>query len=1053
MLRKSAISLAIVSALASMQTNALGLGEVTVSSALNQPLQAEIDLLQLRGLNASQVVTRFANTDDFYLAGVKPSPILSDIRFQLDIKGGQGKIVLTSSAPIREPFLNFLIEVNWPSGRLVREYTVLLDPPVFTAEDLAPRGNPLAPVAKPTAAVVPKPAAVASPALQSSASASPQISLPTRRYSVTKADTLWQIALKVRPDTSISPQQMMLAIQRMNPDAFIKNNINRLKSGVVLDIPTKDQILNVNVKESLQEVKRQNTSWKGAPTTADKPKAAKLDVAEKEMSSGSTAVAEDAQLRIVSKVSEEMPAAAEKSSTVASDTASAAIDQPLVAEISAKNEELEEQLVVTLEGLNKVERENVEMFDRLDRLSEQMESMQRLVELKDQQLAELQGRLAQKPAEPVVEPSSITQLPFEWLAGAGAALLALLAGLLLFIRKRKQQRDVDEALEQLNERDAVVPASAAATVAAVAAAATQAPLADAEPVGDTPAVDSVEKTAVEDVFVEADDADPFNMSNESSGPIDEFDAISDDELESALGEDLDMDLKLDEPVIDDPEMSAFSNSLLDDDEYDLSTGFDDDEEPEPEPEPELPVGMDDDSDLGSDLDALLSENSFDDADADLVDPEVVGSIEDTVPVAEEDDTDDDFDGDLDALLAENDIDALEKDEVVAVSEDTDTGDQFDGDLDALLAESGTAEPELDEDSGSTAKLDDALEDDFGSELDDLLADEGIADPLLDEDDQVDETLEQLLEDEDSKADSTGIERVEVAVDDDDIPDDDVLDALLDRASDGAVSVESSAADLEADEVDEGIDIEFDPIDDLDEGSEASSPEEKQVDALMVDALPEQVLDLDTAEEELSEFELDAEQDSKADLDLDDVLSDADSFEDEGELEDSLAPEGLNVTDVEDAPEVSDDAFSFELDDDTDDELVLSLDDALADEDGDIDAILQDAAAEEGTKPIQKSSLSLEDELDQADEAELEAELEQMLVSESNDLSLQETDLDDEEINYLDGADEVGTKIDLARAYIDMEDQEGASDILQEVIAEGSPEQVAEAKQLLESLKS
>jgi len=500
-------------------------------------------------------------------------------------------------------------------------------------------------------------------------------------------------------------------------------------------------------------------------------------------------------------------------------------------------------------------------------------------------------------------------------------------------------------------------------------------------------------------------------------------------------------------------MSAFSNSLLDDDEYDLSTGFDDDEEPAPEPEPELPVGMDDDSDLGSDLDALLSENSFDDADADLVDPEVVGSIEDTVPVAEEDDTDDDFDGDLDALLAENDIDALEKDEVVAVSEDTDTGDQFDGDLDALLAESGTAEPELDEDSGSTAKLDDALEDDFGSELDDLLADEGIADPLLDEDDQVDETLEQLLEDEDSKADSTGIERVEVAVDDDDIPDDDVLDALLDRASDGAVSVESSAADLEADEVDEGIDIEFDPIDDLDEGSEASSPEEKQVDALMVDALPEQVLDLDTAEEELSEFELDAEQDSKADLDLDDVLSDADSFEDEGELEDSLAPEGLNVTDVEDAPEVSDDAFSFELDDDTDDELVLSLDDALADEDGDIDAILQDAAAEEGTKPIQKSSLSLEDELDQADEAELEAELEQMLVSESNDLSLQETDLDDEEINYLDGADEVGTKIDLARAYIDMEDQEGASDILQEVIAEGSPEQVAEAKQLLESLKS
>ncbi|MEH6470588.1 MAG: FimV/HubP family polar landmark protein [Halopseudomonas sp.] len=1004
MLRKSAISLAVVGALVATQANALGLGEVEVSSALNQPLKAEIDLLQLRGLNASQIITSLADTDDFYLAGVKPSAVLSDLRFKLDLSGGQGKIILTTNDPIREPFLNFLIEVNWPSGRLVREYTVLLDPPVFTAEDLAPRSQPKPPVAQAAT-----PASKKKSSRSRTASAAPSKMAGSDKYRVSNDDTLWQIALKTRPDSSISPQQMMLAIQRANPSAFFDNNINRLKSGVVLDIPNKQQILNIDAQDSVQEVKRQNSSWKGAPAaTTKKPSAAKLDTAKAEMNTGKAAAAEDAQLRIVSKAADKKPAQPVKSDTVASEVSSAVIkEQPLAAEISAKNEELEEQLVVTLEGLDKVERDNAEMFDRLDRLSEQMESMQRLVELKDQQLAQLQGQLAQKqgaPATPVSAPAATQKsmfdgLPLEWIGAAAAGVLALLAGLLMVTRKRKQNQEVEDALVVLNERDGdeAIPASvsAAPEVGAVAEAATVAPL------------DQVDDSALDEIVTEDDADDPFNMSTDSSGPVDEFDSISDDELDSALGDDLDMDLKLDEPVVDDPEMAAFSNSLLDDDEYDLSTGFDEDED--------VANASDADAGLDSDLDALLAES---DADA----AEVAG-----------DDAGVDLDGDLDALLAESDTDATGLD-------GDDAGVDLDSDLDALLAESGLDESIVEEEP--QAGLEDGLDDGFGSELDDLLAENDAIDPLLGEEETTDAALEQILEDHDATAESSGIESVALDLGEDEIPDDDTLDALLNQADDqGGDDVSVPVQQSEQDELDQGIDIEFDAIEDFDAEALVANAEETQVDHLTVDELPEQALEIGDVEEEVSEFELDSEREAAvldAGLDLDDFVGDTEA-----------EPEVIGEQSGS-----ADDTFAFELDDATDDALDFSVEGAepAAAED-DLDALLQQVESDAGTEVAATSSLSLEDDLDEAGDAELEAELEQMLESEDNALALQETDLEGDEVNYLDEADEVGTKIDLARAYIDMEDHGGARDILQEVINEGSPEQVSEAKQLLESLNS
>ncbi|MEH6823138.1 MAG: FimV/HubP family polar landmark protein [Motiliproteus sp.] len=1036
MLRKSAISLAVISALGAMQAHALGLGEVTVTSALNEPLEAEIDLLQLRDLNASQVITSLANTDDFYLAGVRPSPILSDIRFKLDIKGGRGKVILTTRSPIREPFLNFLIEVNWPSGRLVREYTVLLDPPVFTTRDLTPQRQPVAPVAQLAASVPSKrPGKTASRSKSSAAVLG--VAAGSSQHSVTKEDTLWGIALKTRPDKSVSPQQMMLAILRANPDAFIKNNINRLKSGVVLEIPSKEQIQDFNTQESLQEVRRQNSSWKDMPDAGASTKAAKLDATKTEIEAGSAAAVEDDQLRIVSKVAEETAVSPIKDGTVSTEIS--AVDaqaSPRAAEIAAQNEELEEQLVVTLEGLNKVERDNVEMSGQLEQLTEQMGSMQQLIELKDQQLAGLQQQLAKQQEEAAAEQGS----GIAWIAGAAAGVLALLAGLFLFMRKRKEDREVDEALEFLDRRDLVVEEPAATEEPSSAAAVV------ADEVGDA---------ALADAFVEENSEDPFNTSTESHGLDDEFDSISDDELDSALGDDLDMDLKLDEPVIDDPEMAAFSNSLLDDDEFDLSTGFDEESVDTAAIEADADLGADldallagsdlegsetgglnaetnaagselanleTDTDLGfdGDLDALLAENDLEGPEADELNAETAAADSELADF--EADTDLEFDGDLDALLAESDLEGSETDELnaeadVADSElaelEADSDLEFDGDLDALLAESEFAEGESESEQGAVglgsegfdAAVDTdraeasqvVLDDEFGSELDDLLVEQGSQDLLLEGEESMDETLEQLLEDHDKHAASTGIERVALAVDDDDIPDDEALGALLGKAESQGIELESDASGIDAG-IDEGIDIEFEAIEDLaeDEAPSASTRGEMQLGDLEVGELPGQVLAFDTAEKESLEFELDAELLTSAEL------------------------AGLN------------------LDDDVD---------------GGLDDLPQKFELDLGTDVQKRSSLSLEDELDQADNAELEAELEQMLVSEDNALALQETDLDDEEVNYLDEADEVGTKIDLARAYIDMDDYEGARDILREVVAEGSSEQVAEAEKLLESLNS
>ena len=222
---------------------ALGLGKINVRSALNQTLIADIPILSARAQDLEELEVRIAVQS---FVGVGSSSTGFD--YEIQTRGRRHFIRLTSDNPIREPLINFLIEVQWPSGRLLREFAVLLNPPGFVTQ-AQPANAPLPPLPKKTAkksnrrstavgavAAAPKrkpPVTAAPPPMTASGPAYG----PVRR-----GETLWKIAERIRPDASISIPDMMQALLRANPKAFIRNNINALMAGVTLQVPTYQEI-------------------------------------------------------------------------------------------------------------------------------------------------------------------------------------------------------------------------------------------------------------------------------------------------------------------------------------------------------------------------------------------------------------------------------------------------------------------------------------------------------------------------------------------------------------------------------------------------------------------------------------------------------------------------------------------------------------------------------------------------------------------------------------------------------------------------------------------
>lgn len=248
--RQLLIGLASSSVVYSGIVPALGLGEITLHSALSQPLDAEIELLEVADLSANDLKVGLAPVEAFNRSGVDRLYFLNDLRFTPVLRGGKSVIRVVTSQPVREPYLNFIVEVARPNGRLLREYTLLIDPPNSSAY----RAVAQVPEAQSRALRV-------SAAANSRAPVAPRelpIAVLDKRYRVSRGDSLWTIAAGLRAAGSpVSQQHLMSDIHALNPQAFSNGDIDRLKAGADLllpDVAVADKAPSQVLPEAMAEV-------------------------------------------------------------------------------------------------------------------------------------------------------------------------------------------------------------------------------------------------------------------------------------------------------------------------------------------------------------------------------------------------------------------------------------------------------------------------------------------------------------------------------------------------------------------------------------------------------------------------------------------------------------------------------------------------------------------------------------------------------------------------------------------------------------------------------
>lgn len=385
---------ALALALCSGVSMALGLGDIRVLSRPGQPLLAEIPVISNEPGELDNARVALASAETFARVGLeRPEGLDRDLQFTF-ARDGQGRAVIcvTSTAPVQAPSLSFLIEVDWGQGRLVREYSALIDAPVAAVAPAAaieaPPGVPadrIAPLAEETEAATSRP--VPPPAVPASAATSapapdaggdrpaPGENLPAVRA----GQTLSEIALGLARGSGYSLDQTMIALLQANPQAFIDGNIHRLRQGAILRTPRQAELERIGAAEARALVRAQTAQWRQARAAIPQPAVA--GVGEGQPSSAATRTATgDARLEIAPAVAGRGQG---KAGTVTGTTPGGEGDMADTAELRQAREDLASR-----------EAELQELRARVEALEKLQKQQQALIALKDSELAAASQRLA-----------------------------------------------------------------------------------------------------------------------------------------------------------------------------------------------------------------------------------------------------------------------------------------------------------------------------------------------------------------------------------------------------------------------------------------------------------------------------------------------------------------------------------------------------------------------------------------------------------------------------------------------------------------------------------
>jgi len=1007
--RKLTLSLAVMAALLPARGYPLGLGEIELNSALNQELNADIEILSASPEDAEQLIVQLGSREAFNRAGIDRPYLLQQLKFKIVDKDGSPYVKVYTNSAVREPFLSFLLEIDWPQGNLLREYTLLLDPPVYntgaTAGRPAEGGHPFidpadtqSPSQSATQQYYPDASATGAATVSADSGRSMSYQTPTQsgqsrqtsaytpatargaveKYRVKENDTLWSMASRMRPDESVSVEQMMLALVRKNPEAFIQENINGVKRGYILRVPDRDEASQINRQQALTQAREHAALWReytraassATPASAMQAKPAATD------SSNTAADAASGQLSIVGASEEAGSEHAGSAQAPGSELA-----------------RLQQELAYAREQL---ESERIEKETLRSRLSDLEQKVQSVINMDDAQLAELQQSLQQDTAtaEPAEELATDDAIADDLSADELAEEAAEMA--------EDAVQDMAEAADELATDEAPGDEATSSEAELTDEVVFTDELAEApstEDSADAQQMDSAADYAEPEAAIEPP---PFAQKQPKSF-IDRL--MNDQKMLAIIGGGLAFVLLLLALLLKRMRGRKADTDMDDDsaDRLDIDDATLDDMDATTEmmaPGYEKADAMDD-----TQIDApSMDDESVDDSVFSLDEPEQPATDEDQ----------DDVLAEADVYLAygiyQQAEDLLQK----AIEQNPERDDYRMKLLEVhYAAKDANAFEQLAQEVHSRKGNDSSYWGRvaaMGAELvpgSALFAGAGDVLPDFDTDAVIPEkpaTTDLELDADDQSSDTTELE----------LSDTDELDLASDLAeleSDAATDVEATA---ETDESDVSSELEFD-LGELNDQEATSSADESLSAEDELDLEDEDFsLDFDAADLGFEEPEDDKAEDKSA----------ADSS-DELNLDEDLDL-GISLDESSESDTATETADEFGLDSELDfDASELNLDDDSSSADDEISLDMDDA-----------DDFDLDDSLDLSDD--------------SNDAGMAPDGDEEFDISELsEDIDEVATKLDLAKAYIDMGDSDGARSILEEVKAEGNQAQQQEAEALLQ----